>query len=333
MSYLLRMLSLVVCLFLGFASIAVWAVETNHSDDLIEQAWACGPIFNKREVWAGQLRQTKADGQLESFEEGKLRLAKSLLQFQRCPDQANDEQIRNAFIEKYVTSLYWRLKMEEQSSLQILWEGKKEPALVNGAFSTLPREGDVSIVGIDISHKFEFESRERERLQQLQQEQKYAQKRLEARQEEERIRAVAEAAAKEALMIRQSQLKNGSIPVSNYDDAVLLHDPDSLDSLMMSPLLRPNKAIYAGEVTLDGDEAENVLRVKIGGYRHPVWGWVDLTYATLQLTKKTIDYSKRSMRIGGTIKVIGRYVQNKKYTTVARQEKTMPVIELMYIGD
>lgn len=31
--------------------------------------------------------------------------------------------------------------------------------------------------------------------------------------------------------------------------------------------------------------------------------------------------------------MIGRYVQNKEYTTISREGKVMPVLEVMYIGD
>lgn len=129
---------------------------------------------------------------------------------------------------------------------------------------------------------------------------------------------------------RHRRVKSGAAPVKNFQDAVLLHTPTSdLTALMASPLLRPDRSIHSGRVALDAEEDDDLLRAKIDSSRFG--GGV--YYAHLLLTGKTVNFSPRSMRIGGVVNVIGRYVQNRKYTTIAGEEKTMPVFEVMYIGD
>lgn len=133
--------------------------------------------------------------------------------------------------------------------------------------------------------------------------------------------------------IQQSQLQSRTSPVLNFNDAVLLHNPKELLDVMKSPLLIPDKTIYGGNLILDSQDGENSLRVKYGGFNAPLVGWVDIAYATIKITKRTINYSHSGLRIGGQIKVIGRYMKNTKYTTVSGEIKTMPLIELMYISD
>jgi hypothetical protein len=139
--------------------------------------------------------------------------------------------------------------------------------------------------------------------------------------QEEQEKFAAKAAKDMAIKTREAMLRSGAVQIANFDDAVLLYDPKRLWEIMRSPLLRPDNALYTEIVTVDGDDGK-LIRVKIG-----------VAYAELRVTKKTINYSPRGMRIGGAIKVIGRYVQNMKYKTIAGEGKVMPVIEVTYIGD
>lgn len=131
-----------------------------------------------------------------------------------------------------------------------------------------------------------------------------------------------------------SALKSGATPVKNFQDAVLLHAPTAdLTDLMISPLLKPDRGIYRGLVRLDAQEGDDLLRAKIDSplFNRRLGG--EVYYAHLLLTGKTVNFSPRSMRIGWGVNVIGRYVQNRKYTTIAGEERTMPVFEVMYIGN
>lgn len=285
--------------FVGGKFQGSFAATKGHSDaelpndGLIEKAWACDPTLDSRRIVDWKSRQTKSNGQLETIEEGLARLSKTLLEFRGCPNQDDTEQMRKAFIGKYVCG----------------WLTSKD-AVYAKRYGKFPEDANVIINDVDLCG-----STGRTMSQYYYDENSHK-----------------EARVKSENNARQSQLKAGSVPVSNFKDAFLLLDPKELSGVMNSPLLRPDNALYAAIVTLDMEEGESLLRVKIGGYRHPFLGWINLSYATLRLTKKTIDYSQNGMRIGGSIKVIGRYVQNKKYKTITGEEKTMPVIEVMYIG-
>jgi hypothetical protein len=54
-------------------------------------------------------------------------------------------------------------------------------------------------------------------------------------------------------------------------------------------------------------------------------------YVYLKITKKTVNFSPESMSIGGTISVIGKYIDNVQYRTVGGEVKTAPIIECLYL--
>lgn len=323
MNYLSCMLRLIVCLCLGFALTATWA--GSFSDDsavkailereaereadaaarrrvldtemeMIKKMWSCDPILHEEKIANWKLRQTKADGRVESIEEGYARLYETLLEFRGCQNEENIDQLREAFIEKYVCGLKSSNRpISEKDELDVV--NKKPGAIQIAEYEDVIISGFIPCNGPKGKGAYYLDLKQHE----------------------------AEA--------RQLKVKSGAIPVSSFDDAVLFYKPSELWSVMHSPLLKPDNAIYGAEVILDHEEGKRLLRVKTGGAHNMLGGWVGTAYANIRLTKKTVDYSKRGMRIGGVIKVIGRYVQNMKYKTISGEEKIMPVIEAMYIGD
>ncbi len=92
------------------------------------------------------------------------------------------------------------------------------------------------------------------------------------REREAERKASTLAAQEEARQLRRGQVKSGTIPIANFDDAYDFHQPTLGLGVMGAPLLRPDNAIYAGKVTLDNEEDENLLRVKAGGYTINLFG-------------------------------------------------------------
>jgi len=127
--------------------------------------------------------------------------------------------------------------------------------------------------------------------------------------------------------------------------------------LMAAPLIKPDNEIYGARIYLDADEGAGRLRVKWDGdsmdsvFATPleeisqdnfIKGSMRISqlfaqygnsifYAELKRTSKTTLFLN-NMRIGQSIWVVGRYKANKKYKLVNRTERTMPVLDVLYIG-
>lgn len=113
-----------------------------------------------------------------------------------------------------------------------------------------------------------------------------------------------------ARLVLDSEDKSGNLRVR--------WDMDSFDSFWSSPLEEKNqKSLERGVMRL------SELRVKYGG---------TVVYAQLNRTAKATTFAS-NLRLGNYIWVIGRYVANKKYTKVNKTEGTMPVFEVLFIGE
>lgn len=126
---------------------------------------------------------------------------------------------------------------------------------------------------------------------------------------------------------RRSQLLAGTIKIQSLQDAELVYQSDNLDSIILSPLLKPNNKIYGNKVYslfLDVQEEKNLIRGKIIANDRPY-------YVYLRTNAKTTIYFPDRLRIGANISVIGRYVSNATYTTLVGAKKLAPVLDVMFI--
>lgn len=126
---------------------------------------------------------------------------------------------------------------------------------------------------------------------------------------------------------RRSQLLAGTIKIQDFRDAALLHQPEALEPIIASPLLKPNSKIYANilyALTLDAQEENNLLRGKISADDGSF-------YVYLRTNAKTTVFHPDKLRIGASISVIGRYVSNVTYTTQAGAKKMAPVLDVLFI--
>lgn len=133
------------------------------------------------------------------------------------------------------------------------------------------------------------------------------------------------------LRARRNGLLDGSIKISNFQDAVLFYSNENLllatrliGGLAASPLLTADGAAYQGELTIEFQESNGVLRCKDN------WSG---RYVFLQSTKKSVRFSSAEMRINGRIKVVGKYVGNISYVTVGGEQRTAPLLEVLYQDD
>lgn len=133
----------------------------------------------------------------------------------------------------------------------------------------------------------------------------------------------------ELIQERKRQIKSGKVTILNFEDAWLFHDTaKDISSIMRQPLLRPDSAIYWGLVTIDGEEQKDVLRIRLDlpGYSGP-----DIRYSWLRTSNKTVNFAPSMMRISGQIAILGRYINNQKYNTVIGEQRTAPVIDVLFI--
>jgi hypothetical protein len=128
----------------------------------------------------------------------------------------------------------------------------------------------------------------------------------------------------------RTKLRSGERKVSNIRDAAILHEAKELGEIMGSPLIRPDQAVYGGRLVLDAEERTNLLR---GRWGVVIFGKRNVSYAFLKMSDKTVLIDKPRLRIGGDIAVVGKYVGNQKYKTLAGEERTAPVLDVMYLSE
>lgn len=141
-----------------------------------------------------------------------------------------------------------------------------------------------------------------------------------------RIQAIEKKSQDVALEQRRSNLLAGKEKIQDFKDAWLVYKPDDhLGSIIVSPMLTPDNKIYGGQnLVLDAQEGKNLLRGKIEGEGL-------LYYIYLRTNAKTTIFHPEKLRIGAAIGIVGRYVNNMTYTTVAGAEKLAPVLDVMFI--
>jgi uncharacterized protein len=153
---------------------------------------------------------------------------------------------------------------------------------------------------------------------------------LSAQVEQERV-----AATKIADDERANKLRSGKVKIATMKDALVLYpENDSLFKTAVSPMLTPNMTTMTGHVLIDALEKPGFIRAKATTAMaiYLGQGGSEYAYVYLQLTKKSKNFAPDKLRIGGNSIVIGKYVKNVQYNTIDGQEKTAPVIEVMYIN-
>jgi hypothetical protein len=157
-----------------------------------------------------------------------------------------------------------------------------------------------------------------------------------ARVEENRIQAETEKQKQEFdLKNHISQIRSGKIGIKNINDAIYFYSPKSLNAIIAQPLLRPDMRYYAGAVTLDQQVNSDVLRAKVMNILVPsmIPPIMPIGYVILKHVNESTIFNPESMRLEQNIRIVGKYIGNAKYITVSGEEKTCPVIQLMYIGN
>lgn len=152
-------------------------------------------------------------------------------------------------------------------------------------------------------------------------------------QEKESQRAQESAAA----ATREADLRAQRVQPASGDEAALFYNARPGDGLASAPKIRPDGALYYlhGAIkTADGERPEffaNALAARNQEIAQRLMGRAESTsYFGVTVPKPLRSYYFDNAKIEGGFDLVGRYVANKKYTTVAGQEKLAPVFEAVY---
>ncbi|HUW20695.1 MAG TPA: hypothetical protein VMW16_15465 [Sedimentisphaerales bacterium] len=136
---------------------------------------------------------------------------------------------------------------------------------------------------------------------------------------------------------RAKKLRSGAIKFANISDALLVYpegDGTNLLKISASPLLVPNNTVISGLAVIDALEKPNLIRAKATSplALYTGQGGAEYRYVYLRLTKTSTDFTPENLRVGGVAIIVGKYVQNVQYRTIAGELKTAPLLDVMFIS-
>lgn len=168
-----------------------------------------------------------------------------------------------------------------------------------------------------------------EEQQRYQDELKQRREALNAERERQDAELQAEYDRKEAAReARAGELKAGRIKPETIEDLEDLYEADDGWELANSPMLEGDKELYVVSGVIERPDAGVLLCATV-----PTQGKLRGDYFAVRMkpnTKKPADI-KRSLRVNGRVFVVGRYMQNLQYDTVAAGRKIMPVLDAVHI--
>lgn len=164
-----------------------------------------------------------------------------------------------------------------------------------------------------------------------QQRQAQAQAKLEAEQraqalakQEAEQKAIQEAKAK-AFNQRIADIRAGKAKIQTADEATAIYGASNGDSLTVQPMLHPDGKNYVIHGYLDpvgGLQSDHfVLRAMVIGM--PAYAYINVDESKISLPPQT--------RVGSSLVVVGTYLDNSSYETVAGTRRYMPVFNALFV--
>jgi hypothetical protein len=147
-------------------------------------------------------------------------------------------------------------------------------------------------------------------------------------------------AEKQAIIARESALKSGSAKPVGIKEAAISYSAQPGGALASAPKIKPDGGMYYmhGKIKMAGDEPQFLAALSsskenelLAGALRKSRGMGESTdYFAVTIPKSLQKYYFDNAKIDGGFDVVGRYVSNTKYKTVAGQEKAAPVFEAVY---
>lgn len=140
----------------------------------------------------------------------------------------------------------------------------------------------------------------------------------------ERQRAAESEAARMAEE-RAEAVRAKRIAPATIEDLEALYDPDDGWDIAASPKVKPDRAQYVISGTVSRHVSDGILLCEtVPGKDEFIGHYFTVRFS--KKTKKARDILDR-MRIGGRLFVVGKYVANLNYQTVAGSWKVMPIFD------
>lgn len=182
------------------------------------------------------------------------------------------------------------------------------------------------------------ESQYREYFDQVKEAKREAEaKKIAVRQEEER-RAAEQQQAESA---RVSALKAGQVKPANLKEAAIAYNAEHGGALASAPKIKPDGGLYYmnGKIKMAGDRPEFLAALSssqdnellANALRRSRGMGESTNYFAVVIPDQLQKYYFNGAKIEGGFDLVGRYVSNTKYKTVAGQEKSAPVFEAIYL--
>lgn len=182
------------------------------------------------------------------------------------------------------------------------------------------------------------ESRLRDRFAEIKSEkERDEQKQMAARQEDERKAA----AQQQAQAARAATLRSGQAKPANLKEAAIVYNAEHGGSLAGTPKIKPDGGMYylSGNIKMAGDKPEFFAALSssqdnellANALRRSRGIGESTDYFAVVIPKQLQSYYFDKAKIEGGFDLVGRYVSNTKYKTVAGQEKSAPVFEAVYL--
>lgn len=149
-----------------------------------------------------------------------------------------------------------------------------------------------------------------------------------------------EAKKQETILIKEKlelekNLRDGTAKPQNLEQAKIAYGSEDGEYVVKSPKLNPDGKLYHLIGTIEkasGDLPEFIGKIYIN-YAYAALSPSILSispYFYVNIPEELRAYYFDNARIGGYFSLVGKYVANTEYETVAGQEKTAPVFEAIY---
>ncbi|MDP2806151.1 MAG: hypothetical protein Q8O24_09450, partial [Gallionellaceae bacterium] len=150
---------------------------------------------------------------------------------------------------------------------------------------------------------------------------------------------VRQAAENERLKIEEakrlaleSDLKSGRKQPENFSELKIATGAVDGMAFASAPKIKPDNKLYAmvGVIDSAGNKPEFMASNGVEGLRMLGYRNTEHTYFRVKIPKSMQSRYYDTAKIGVWFRLIGRYVANGSYSTVAGQKKSMPVFEATY---
>lgn len=139
---------------------------------------------------------------------------------------------------------------------------------------------------------------------------------------------------------KQGDIARSDVKQSGIKEAATTHNAKPGGALASAPKIKPDGGMYYlhGKIKMAGEEPQFLAALSsskenellAGALRKSRGMGESADYFAVSVPKSLQKYYFDNAKIDGGFDVVGRYVSNTKYKTVAGQEKAAPVFEAVY---